>query len=63
MAESAARLVLITPLLDDPAGFATPLAEACRSGGVAAVIARLPGADERTLVKHVKSLAPAAQER
>lgn len=63
MAEPAARLILLTPVLDDAAAFAPRLSEACAAGGVAAVIARLAPADERSLVRDVKSLAPAAQER
>jgi thiamine-phosphate pyrophosphorylase len=61
MAESAARLYLITPVLED-ASFAPRLAEACATGAVAAVLLRLAAADERTLTNQVKALAPAAQE-
>ena len=63
MAEPGARLILLTPVLLDAAAFAPRLAEACAAGGVAAVIARLAAADERSLVKDVKILAPAAQDR
>jgi thiamine-phosphate pyrophosphorylase len=62
MAEAAARLYLITPVLKDAAAFAPRLAEACAAGDVAAVLARLAAADERTLVNQVKALAPAAQD-
>jgi thiamine-phosphate pyrophosphorylase len=62
MAEPAARLYLITPVLEDTAAFAPRLQEACAGGGVAAVLARLAPADERTLINRVKALAPAAQD-
>ena len=61
MADTAARLYLITPVLDD-ASFAPQLSEACATGAVAAVLLRLAPADERTLINQVKALAPAAQE-
>ncbi len=61
MADTAARLYLITPVLED-ASFAPRLAEACATGAVAAVLLRLAPADERTLTNQVKALAPAAQE-
>ena len=61
MADTAARLYLITPVLDD-ASFAPRLAEACATGAVAAVLLRLAPADERGLINLVKALAPAAQE-
>ena len=57
-----ARLTLLTPLLTEADAFAPRLGEACAAGPVAAVIARLAPADERTLIKRVKALAPAAQE-
>lgn len=63
MAEPAARLYLITPLVEDAASFAAPLAQACAAGPVAAVLARLAPADERTLINRIKALAPAAQEQ
>ncbi len=61
MAESAARLYLITPLLED-ASFAPKLSEACKGGAVAAVLLRLGAGDERGLTNLVKALAPAVQE-
>jgi len=61
MADTAARLYLITPVLED-ASFAPRLAEACATGAVAAVLLRLAPADERTLTNQVKALAPVAQE-
>ena len=62
MPEPIARLYLATPPIADAEAFAPRLAEACAAGEVAAVLLRLEGADERTLVKRVKALAPAAQE-
>jgi thiamine-phosphate pyrophosphorylase len=61
MADTAARLYLITPVLED-ASFAPRLVEACATGAVAAVLLRLKPADERTLTNQVKALAPVAQE-
>ena len=61
MADTAARLYLITPVLED-ASFAPQLSEACATGAVAAVLLRLAPADERALTNLVKVLAPAAQE-
>jgi thiamine-phosphate pyrophosphorylase len=61
MADTAARLYLITPVLED-ASFAPRLAEACGTGAVAAVLLRLAFADERGLTNQVKALAPLAQE-
>ncbi|WP_112663872.1 thiamine phosphate synthase [Microvirga flavescens] len=61
MAETAARLYLITPVLDDES-FAPRLKEACAAGEVSAVLLHLAPADERTLINRVKALAPAAQE-
>ncbi len=63
MAEPATRLYLITPLIDDEVSFAQRLAEAGAGGDVAAVLARFAPADERTLTKRVKALAPAVQDR
>lgn len=62
MAEPAARLYLITPVVDDPAVFAPRLAEACATGHVAALLLRLPKAEERTLVNHIKVLASSVQD-
>jgi thiamine-phosphate pyrophosphorylase len=61
MAESAARLYLITPLLQDDS-FAPKLAEACKGGAVAAVLVRLDAGDERSLINLVKALGPSVQE-
>jgi thiamine-phosphate pyrophosphorylase len=63
MAEPAARLYLLSPLITDVATFAPRLAEACAVGGVAAVLLRFAAADERTLVNSVKTLGPATQDK
>ena len=62
MAEPSARLYLITPVLGDTAAFEARLQEACGAGEIAAVLVRLAAADERTLIKRVKSLAPVVQD-
>lgn len=62
MPEPAARLYLVSPMIDDADAFAPRLAAACRAGDVAAVLLRLQPADARTLVNRIKALAPAAQE-
>ena len=63
MADPAARLYLLSPLIADAAAFAPHLAAACAAGGIAAVLLRLEAADERTLVNHIKTLAPVAQDK
>jgi thiamine-phosphate pyrophosphorylase len=62
MPEPAARLYLITPVVEDAAAFAPRLAEACATGQVSALLLRLPKADERTLVNHIKVLAASVQD-
>ncbi|MFC0284208.1 thiamine phosphate synthase [Camelimonas abortus] len=57
-----ARLYLITPVVSDPEAFAPRLAAACAAGDVAALLLRLAPADERTLIRRVKALAPVAQQ-
>ena len=59
----APRLYLITPPLADAAAFAGELTAALEAADVAAVLLRLADADERTLINHIKALAPAVQER
>ena len=61
MADPIARLYLLSPLIEDADTFAPRLADACAAGGVAAVLLRFAPADERTLVNHIKTLAPLAQ--
>jgi len=62
MTEPAARLYLLSPVIAEPETFEARLGEACGAGGIAAVMLRFAAADERTLVKNVKALAPIAQE-
>jgi thiamine-phosphate pyrophosphorylase len=60
MTDTTTRLALLTPLLGEDR-FASQLESACGAGDVAAVIARLVPADERSLVNRLKALAPAVQ--
>ena len=57
------QLVLVTPILGDPASFAASLDTALAAGPVAAVIARFEACDDRTLVNRIKALAPLVQGR
>src|SRR6266852_1521206 len=57
-----ARLCLLTPPVGDPAAVAG-LADAMSGADVAAVLLRLPDADERSLINFVKKIAPAVQDR
>jgi thiamine-phosphate pyrophosphorylase len=59
----APRLYLITPPVEDAAGFSPLLSAALEAGDIAAVLLRLGTSDERTLVNRVKQLAPLVQER
>jgi len=59
----APRLYLVTAPLADPAAVAPRLAAAVAEADVAAVLLRLADTDERTLIKRVKAIAPALQER
>jgi len=56
------RLYLVAELAGEPAGLATGLAAALAAGDVAAVLLRLPRADERTLLTSIKALSPRIQE-
>ena len=56
------RLYLVATLADDPAKLARDLAVALPAGDVAAVLLRLPEADERSLLTHIKTIAPRVQE-
>ena len=60
---SASRLTLVSPAVEDAEAFAQPLAEALGAADIAAVLLRLAGADERTLINRVKALAPMVQSR
>jgi thiamine-phosphate pyrophosphorylase len=57
----APRLYLVAP--QDPAGLAERLAQALDAADVAAVLLRLPQADERARVNHAKTLAPTVQSK
>lgn len=57
----APRLYLVTPPIEDAAAFADTLGEVLAAADVAAVLARLEPADERTLINRVKTLAGAVQ--
>ncbi len=57
------RLYLVATLTGDPAsGLAQALAGALEAGDIAAVLLRLPAADERTLITHIKAVAPLVQQ-
>ena len=56
----APRLYLVTP--QEPAGLADRLVQALGAADVAAVLLRLPDADERAQINHAKALAPAVQD-
>jgi thiamine-phosphate pyrophosphorylase len=57
----APRLYILTPPVSDPAALAESLAEVFRAIEVAAVLLRLPDADERGLINVVKAIAPGVQ--
>jgi thiamine-phosphate pyrophosphorylase len=59
----APRLYLVTPRLDETAGFAPLLAQALAAGDVAAVLLRLAPADERSLINRAKALCPVVQDK
>jgi thiamine-phosphate pyrophosphorylase len=61
MAELTTRLYLMSPVITDETAFAPQLADACATGGIAAVLLHFDAADERALVNKVKTLAPVAQ--
>ncbi len=52
------RLYLMTPAIEDAAGFVAPLEAALAAGDVAAVLLRLAPGDERALINRIKHLAP-----
>ena len=57
MTSSRPSLYLISPLIGDPAAFASALAEACATGLVEAVMLRFEARDERSSVNAVKALS------
>jgi thiamine-phosphate pyrophosphorylase len=58
-----ARLILITPLIDEAALFADLLSVACAADDIAAVIARLSPASESELSVRARALLPLVQEK
>jgi len=58
---AAPRLYILTPAVSDPAALSEKLAAAARAADVAAVLLRLPDADERSLINVVKAMAPGVQ--
>jgi thiamine-phosphate pyrophosphorylase len=63
MTNSHPRLYLVTPHLGDTAPFIHGLGAALDAGDIAAILLRLEGADERTLIGRVKSVAAIVQRR
>ena len=59
----APRLYLTTPQLADSAAFPAQLSTALEAGDVAAVLARLAEADERTLINRAKMLTGPVQDQ
>jgi thiamine-phosphate pyrophosphorylase len=55
------RLYLVAPEVADPAALASSLAQALGAADVAAVLVRLVGEDERTLINQAKILGPVIQ--
>jgi thiamine-phosphate pyrophosphorylase len=57
----APRLYLATPDVDDPSALMASLPDLLAATDVAAVLLRLKPSDPRTMISHVKALAPAIQ--
>lgn len=57
----APRLYLATPPLDDPSSLIAELPGLLRAADVAAVLLRLKGTDQRTMISRIKALAPPVQ--
>ena len=55
------RLYLATPVLDDPSQLLAQLPDLLAAADVAAVLLRLKLADQKSMIAHVKALAPAVQ--
>jgi thiamine-phosphate pyrophosphorylase len=55
------RLYLVTPQLGDTAAFARDVGAALQAGDIAAVLLRLEGADERTIVNRAKAITAVVQ--
>ncbi len=62
-AEAFTRLMLITPLIGEPAAFADVLSAACAAGDIAAVIVRFAPVSDADLSVRARALMPLAQER
>src|SRR5215831_3883775 len=62
-ARSVTRLYLVTPVLADATAAAALLGPALAAADVAAVLLRLPAADERTLINRIREIASLVQER
>jgi thiamine-phosphate pyrophosphorylase len=58
----APRLYLATPVVDDPAALVAELPDLLASADVAAVLLRLKDTDQRTMISHIKALAPPVQK-
>ncbi|MDR3421925.1 MAG: thiamine phosphate synthase [Xanthobacteraceae bacterium] len=63
MSRPRPRLYLVTPQLGDTASFARGLGGTLEAGDIAAILLRLEGADERTLIDRVRSVAAVVQRR
>ena len=57
----APQIYLVTPVIEDAAGFAGALRDAMAEADVAAVLLRLKPAAERDLINRIKTLAPIVQ--
>jgi thiamine-phosphate pyrophosphorylase len=57
------RFYLVTPLLGDTVSFARDIGAALQAADVAAVLLRLEGSDERTLIDRIKTIAAVVQRR
>ena len=55
------RIYVLTPAVNDPATLSEDVAEISRAADVAAVLLRLPDADERSLINRVKAMASGVQ--
>ena len=62
-ARLAARLYLVVPPVDDASALVGELDRALSEGDVAAVLLRLPEANESALIQYVETIAPALQRK
>ena len=56
------RIYLATPDVDDPSQLAAGLPDLLAAADVAAVLVRLRETDQRTMIAHIKTLAPVIQQ-